>query len=43
MLKILILEDERPQLDKLAAFLERYRGEVPDLADTFVSIAGFIA
>ncbi len=30
MLKILILEDERPQLDKLAAFLERYRGEVPD-------------
>ena len=29
MLKILILEDERPQMDKLAAFLERYKGEDP--------------
>lgn len=32
MLKIIILEDEKPQLDQLARYLERYRAEHPEFA-----------
>ncbi|MGX8699430.1 MAG: LytR/AlgR family response regulator transcription factor [bacterium] len=34
MLKILILEDEKPQLERLEGFLRRYREENPDFAFT---------
>ena len=32
MLKIIILEDEKPQLDQLTGYLERYQAEHPDFA-----------
>lgn len=34
MLKIVILEDEKPQLDRLTGFLSRYQGEHPEFAYT---------
>lgn len=34
MLKIIILEDEKPQLDQLTGYLERYQGEHPEFAFT---------
>ena len=34
MLKIIILEDEKPQLDQLARYLERYQTEHPEFAFT---------
>ena len=34
MLKIIILEDEKPQLDQLSGYLERYRTEHPEFAFT---------
>ena len=34
MLKIIILEDEKPQLDQLTGYLERYQAEHPEFAFT---------